>query len=69
MGCCGEREKLPPTTLEQTWDYINLNDFYATSCFTMFSYFMVWVFGLISLAVYGVDYFYCRQSLGLLTMG
>jgi len=22
MGCCGEREKLPPTTLEQTWDYI-----------------------------------------------
>jgi hypothetical protein len=35
----------------------NLNDFKSSSCFTGFSYFMVWVFGLISIAVYGVDTF------------
>ncbi|KAE8555986.1 hypothetical protein EYB25_000685 [Talaromyces marneffei] len=57
MPCCGDREKIGQMKLEQTWDYINLNDFKSGSCFTGFSYFMVWVFGAISISVYGVDTF------------
>ncbi|KAH8705060.1 hypothetical protein BGW36DRAFT_353487 [Talaromyces proteolyticus] len=57
MGCCGDREKIGQMKLEQTWDYINLNDFKSSSCFTGFSYVMVWVFLIISVAVYAVDTF------------
>ncbi|EED23109.1 conserved hypothetical protein [Talaromyces stipitatus ATCC 10500] len=57
MPCCGDREKIGQMKLEQTWDYINLNDFKSSSCFTGFSYAMVWVFGAISIAVYAVDTF------------
>ncbi|CRG84012.1 putative vacuolar membrane protein YJR054W [Talaromyces islandicus] len=57
MSCCGDREKLGQTRLEQTWDYINLNDFKSSSCFTGFSYFMVWFFLVVSIAVYAVDTF------------
>lgn len=35
----------------------NLNDFKSESCWTPFSYFFLWVFLIISLAVYGVDVF------------
>lgn len=35
----------------------NLTDFKSESCLTAFSYFFLWVFLLISLAVYGVDTF------------
>lgn len=43
--------------MEEKWDYINLNDFKSESCWTPFSYFFIYVFLLISLAVYAVDTF------------
>lgn len=56
MGCCGDREK-GPVSVEEKWDYINLDDFKSESCFTPFSYFFLYVFLVISLAVYAVDTF------------
>ncbi|KAE8137655.1 hypothetical protein BDV38DRAFT_282902 [Aspergillus pseudotamarii] len=56
MPCCGDREK-GPVSLEEQWDYINLNDFKSESCLSPFSYFFLWVFLLISIAVYAVDTF------------
>ncbi|KAI9818932.1 MAG: hypothetical protein M1827_007753 [Pycnora praestabilis] len=57
MGCCGEREKQVDMRAEQKWDYINLSDFKSTSCFTPFSYGILYISLLISVAVYGVDTF------------
>ncbi|KAL2217564.1 hypothetical protein M432DRAFT_658250 [Thermoascus aurantiacus ATCC 26904] len=57
MPCCGEREKLGEVRAEQKWDYINLDDFKSTSCLTPVSYFFLYVFLLISIAVYAVDSF------------
>ncbi|KNG87024.1 hypothetical protein ANOM_004698 [Aspergillus nomiae NRRL 13137] len=56
MPCCGDREK-GPVSLEEQWDYINLNDFKSESCLSPFSYFFLWVFLVISIAVYAVDTF------------
>ncbi|KAF7173299.1 hypothetical protein CNMCM5623_005509 [Aspergillus felis] len=56
MPCCGEREK-GPVSREEKWDSVNLDDFKSDSCLTPFSYFLVYVFLLISFAVYGVDTF------------
>ncbi|GIJ82695.1 hypothetical protein Asppvi_001206 [Aspergillus pseudoviridinutans] len=56
MPCCGEREK-GPVSREEKWDSVNLDDFKSDSCLTPFSYFLVYVFLLISIAVYGVDTF------------
>ncbi|KAL4895022.1 hypothetical protein BDV59DRAFT_159246 [Aspergillus ambiguus] len=56
MPCCGDREK-GPVSMEEKWDYINLTDFKSESCWTPFSYFFLYVFLLISLAVYAVDTF------------
>ncbi|KAJ5387874.1 hypothetical protein N7509_010415 [Penicillium cosmopolitanum] len=56
MGCGGDREK-GNVALEEKWDYVNLNDFKSESCWTPFSYFFLWLFLIISLAVYGVDTF------------
>ncbi|OJJ85934.1 uncharacterized protein ASPGLDRAFT_122495 [Aspergillus glaucus CBS 516.65] len=56
MRCCGDREK-GPISLEEKWDYVNLDDFKSESCLTPFSYFFLWFFLIISLAVYGVDTF------------
>ncbi|KAE8151176.1 hypothetical protein BDV25DRAFT_153029 [Aspergillus avenaceus] len=56
MPCCGDREK-GSVALEEKWDYINLNDFKSEYCLTPFSYFFLWVFLLISIAVYAVDTF------------
>ncbi|KAA8644294.1 hypothetical protein EYZ11_008202 [Aspergillus tanneri] len=56
MPCCGDREK-GVVSQEEKWDYINLKDFKSESCLTPFSYFFLWVFLLISLAVYAVDIF------------
>ncbi|PLB55578.1 hypothetical protein P170DRAFT_375388 [Aspergillus steynii IBT 23096] len=57
MPCCGDREKGATVSLEEKWDYVNLSDFKSESCLTPFSYFFLWVFLIISLAVYGVDTF------------
>ncbi|PKX98367.1 uncharacterized protein P174DRAFT_426669 [Aspergillus novofumigatus IBT 16806] len=56
MPCCGDREK-GPVSREEKWDSVNLDDFKSESCLTPFSYFLVYVFLLVSLAVYGVDTF------------
>ncbi|KAI3008196.1 hypothetical protein CBS147346_2767 [Aspergillus niger] len=56
MFCSGDREK-GPVALEEQWDYINLDDFKSESCLSPFSYFFLYVFLIISIAVYGVDTF------------
>ncbi|CAP80522.1 hypothetical protein E8E15_010833 [Penicillium rubens] len=56
MLCGGDREK-GDVAMEEKWDYVNLDDFKSESCWTPFSYFFLWVFLFISLAVYGVDTF------------
>lgn len=56
MFCSGDREK-GPVALEEQWDYINLSDFKSESCWSGFSYFLIYVFLLVSVAVYGVDTF------------
>ncbi|KAJ5773148.1 hypothetical protein N7457_008044 [Penicillium paradoxum] len=56
MLCSGDREK-GDVAMEEKWDYVNLNDFKSESCWTPFSYFFIWVFLFVSLAVYGVDTF------------
>ncbi|KAK1146282.1 Potassium transporter [Aspergillus melleus] len=57
MPCCGDREKGATVSLEEKWDYVNLSDFKSESCLSPFSYFFLWVFLVVSLAVYGVDTF------------
>ncbi|KAI4121364.1 MAG: hypothetical protein LQ338_006405 [Usnochroma carphineum] len=57
MGCCGEREKLEDARAEQKWSYINLYDFTSTSCLSPLSYGILYIFLLISIAVYAVDCF------------
>ncbi|PGH08451.1 hypothetical protein GX51_01279 [Blastomyces parvus] len=59
MGCCTSRkeEYWGHMRQEQKWDYINLQDFKSTTCFTQFSYFILWISVFISIAVYGVDTF------------
>ncbi|KAI4289293.1 MAG: hypothetical protein L6R35_001443 [Caloplaca aegaea] len=57
MACCGEREKLEDADAEQKWSYINLRDFTSTSCLSHLSYAILYVFILISGAVYAVDCF------------
>ncbi|KAJ5959461.1 uncharacterized protein N7479_006611 [Penicillium vulpinum] len=56
MLCGGDREK-GDVAMEERWDYVNLDDFKSESCWTPFSYFFLWVFLFISIAVYGVDTF------------
>ncbi|PGH14311.1 hypothetical protein AJ79_03133 [Helicocarpus griseus UAMH5409] len=66
MGCFGSRRRddyWGHMRAEQKWDYINLNDFKSTSCFTQFSYVILWITVFISMAVYGVDIFTCVNLL------
>lgn len=55
MGCCGPREKLPKVKEDQKWEYINLDEFHHTSCWTPLSYGVLYISILISIAVYVVD--------------
>ncbi|KAL8948936.1 MAG: hypothetical protein Q9222_004923 [Ikaeria aurantiellina] len=57
MGCCGEREKLEDARAEAKWGYINLRDFRSTSCYSPLSYGILYIFLVISVAVYAVDIF------------
>ncbi|KAL8963067.1 MAG: hypothetical protein Q9193_000622 [Seirophora villosa] len=57
MRWYGEREKLEEAHAEQKWSYINLRDFTSTSCLSHLSYAILYLFILISGAVYAVDCF------------
>ncbi|KAL8715804.1 MAG: hypothetical protein Q9220_000471 [cf. Caloplaca sp. 1 TL-2023] len=57
MGCCGDREKLEDARAEAKWGYINLRDFRSTSCYSPLSYGILYIFLVISVAVYAVDIF------------
>ena len=56
MGCCGDREK-GESSISEKWEDLNLDDFKSESCMAPFSYFFLYVFLLVSLAVYAVDIF------------
>ncbi|TQS35777.1 hypothetical protein Golomagni_03792 [Golovinomyces magnicellulatus] len=56
MGCSG-RVKAEDIRPEQKWEFISLNDFHSTSCFTPIAYAYLWASLLISIAVYCVDTF------------
>ncbi|KAJ9624365.1 Potassium transporter [Knufia peltigerae] len=58
MGCCGgEREKFGALSAEQKWEYINLEDFKSSSCWTPFAYGYLLVMLVVSISVYAVDTF------------
>ncbi|OAP65197.1 hypothetical protein AYL99_01169 [Fonsecaea erecta] len=58
MGCCGgEREKFGNLREEQKWDYINLDDFKSSSCWTPFAYGYLLLMLVVSISVYAVDTF------------
>ncbi|PQE07770.1 pheromone-regulated membrane protein [Rutstroemia sp. NJR-2017a BVV2] len=57
MGCGSRRVKADDLRPEQKWDFISLNDFKSTSCFTPFAYAYLWISLFISTAVYAVDTF------------
>lgn len=63
MGCCGDREKDAFIKNDVKWEYVNLNDFKSTSCFTPLAYFYLWVMLFVSISVYAVDTFTCINLL------
>lgn len=63
MSCCALREKEGEASNEQKWDYVNLSDFTSTSCLTPLSYGILYIFLVISIAVYAVDLFTCANLL------
>ncbi|KAK4043102.1 hypothetical protein C8A01DRAFT_13294 [Parachaetomium inaequale] len=63
MGFLGHRRRDIEVKPEQRWDFISLNDFKSTSCFTPLAYGSLWFSLIISLAVYAVDVFTAYQLL------
>lgn len=63
MGFLSHRRRDIDVNPEQKWDFISLNDFKSTSCFTPFAYAFLWFGFFISLAVYVVDIFTAYQLL------
>lgn len=57
MGCSSSRTKYANIRPEQKWDFVSLDDFKSTSCFTTLAYAYLYVSLGISIAVYGVDTF------------
>ncbi|TPX17669.1 uncharacterized protein E0L32_012022 [Thyridium curvatum] len=57
MGFLSHSRKNEEVRPEQKWDYISINDFKSTSCFTPFAYGYLYFMLLISIAVYAVDTF------------
>lgn len=57
MGCISHRRKQTENAADQRWEYINLNDFKAKGCGTIFAYIYLWLMLIISIAVYAVDSF------------
>lgn len=56
MGCFGSRYKEGEVKAAQKWDYINLNDFRSSSCFTPISYGVLWIMLGVSVACYVADF-------------
>ncbi|KAK0333873.1 Potassium transporter [Friedmanniomyces endolithicus] len=56
MGCGSPREKGPPEEV-QTWKFLNLSDFKATSGWTVPAYIWLWFMAVVAVAVYAVDTF------------
>ncbi|KAK0869120.1 Potassium transporter [Friedmanniomyces endolithicus] len=56
MGCGSHREKGPPEEV-QTWKFLNLSDFKATSGWTIPAYIWLWFMAFVAVAVYAVDTF------------
>ncbi|KAG7286063.1 hypothetical protein NEMBOFW57_008366 [Staphylotrichum longicolle] len=63
MGFLSHRRRDIDVNPEQKWDFISLNDFKSTSCFTPFAYAFLWFGFFISVAVYVVDIFTAYQLL------
>ncbi|KAK4160055.1 hypothetical protein QBC43DRAFT_120172 [Cladorrhinum sp. PSN259] len=63
MGLFSHKRRHVEVRPEQKWDFISLNDFKATSCWTPFAYGFIWVSLLISISVYVVDIFTAYQLL------
>jgi len=63
MGFLSHKRKYVEVHPEQKWDFISLNDFKSTNCFTPFAYGYLWFSILLSLTVYAVDTFTAYQLL------
>ncbi|KAJ9151128.1 Pheromone-regulated membrane protein [Pleurostoma richardsiae] len=63
MGCLSHRRRDVEVRPEQKWDYISLQDFKSTNCFTPLAYAYLYMSLLLSLAVYSVDTFTAVQLL------
>ncbi|KAL2019200.1 hypothetical protein VTK56DRAFT_10000 [Thermocarpiscus australiensis] len=63
MGFLSHRRRDVEVQPEQKWDFISLNDFKSTSCFTPFAYGYLWFSLILSVAVYAVDTFTAYQLL------
>ncbi|KAK3998314.1 hypothetical protein QBC44DRAFT_386781 [Cladorrhinum sp. PSN332] len=63
MGLFSHKRRNVEVMPEQKWDFISLNDFKATSCWTPFAYGFIWVSLFISMSVYVVDIFTAYQLL------
>ncbi|KAK4232598.1 hypothetical protein QBC38DRAFT_6078 [Podospora fimiseda] len=63
MGLFSHKRRNVEVLPEQKWDFISLNDFKATSCWTPFAYAIIWVSLFISISVYAVDVFTAYQLL------
>ena len=63
MGLFGNDQEKADVAAEHKWDYFNLSDFKSTSCWSPFSYAILYISLAISIAVYVVDIFTCSQLL------
>ena len=59
----GDQENNERLATQNKWDYINLSDFRSNSCWTPFTYVVLYITLLISIACYVVDIFTCSQLL------
>ena len=64
MGLFGsDQEKDERISAEHKWDYFNLSDFRSNSCWTPFTYVVLYISLLISIGCYVIDIFTCSQLL------
>lgn len=59
MGCGGDREK--QVAKEHQWGYFNLSDFKSNSCWAPFSYVVLYITLIVSVACYVLDILTCSQ--------
>ncbi|KAK4190982.1 hypothetical protein QBC35DRAFT_45548 [Podospora australis] len=63
MGLFSHKRANVKVDATETWDFISLNDFKSTSCWTPFAYVILWISMFLSVAVYAVDTFTAYQLL------